>query len=410
MERTIINKRIKNSILSCSLKKQRTSIPNTCEDVLKNNTIEEPSSSAISKPTSSTTSHSKIYNSLAIERQSSQKMSETMELELQDMSSHISSLNKTPVSIVQEYASRNHLVPQYDLIFNGMSQNKMTFKYSLILDQYVTVGEGSSKKEAKHEAALRLLKQMIDDKPELLNNDFKEWDFDNHVISPFDKNIKENAVGKLNDICTNNRLGLPEFKLVREEGQAHAKLFTISCQVSKMIEAATHKTKKQAKHLAATRMVNKLMTIDKSLVSEMKTEVNVPDSSKVLEQVEMIKKDHVKTLLPMDECMSVFHYLFQKKEWLNTATLKEQVKQFNGDCVKTNDPVGLLSKIVDECGMKLVENILDNEILKHPNYFISLTLENIHPPVAGLGMNVDFDVAKCEAATNLLTAICLLYK
>lgn len=340
-------------------------------------------------------------------------MSDSMELELQDSSSHISSLNKTPASIVQEYAAKNHLVPQYDLIFNGMLQNKLTFKYSLTLDEYITVGEGLSKKEAKHEAALRLLKKMIDDKPELLNNEFKEWDFDNHVVSPFDKNIKENVVGKLNDICANNRLGLPEFKFVREEGQAHAKLFTISCQVAKMIETATHKTKKQAKHLAATRMVNKLMVLDESLVSEMKFERNVPDSMKVLQQVEIIKKEYVKPILPMDEYISNYHFLFRKKEWLDTTTLKEQVEQFcrNDDCLKTNDPVALLSKIIEECEMKMVENVVEKDFLQNPNTcFITLTIENVYPPVVGLGMDADPNVAKHEAATNLLTSICLLYK
>jgi len=339
-------------------------------------------------------------------------MNQPMELDLQDTSSHISSLNKTPASIVQEYAAKNHITPQYNLILNNTDQTNV-FKYSLTLNDYMTVGEGSSKKEAKHEAALKLLKKMIADNPQLLDTEFKEWDFDNHVVSPFDKNIKVNAIGKLNDICVNNRLGLPEFKLVREEGQAHAKLFTISCHVCKMIETARHKTKKQAKHLAAVKMVNKLMAIDKSLVLEMKVDHDVPDSVKVLEQVELIKNEYVTKSVPKDEFVSSYHLMFRKNEWLNTTSLIEVIEQFchNNYSIQMIDSYSILCKIVNDCGMKLIETYINQELLisQNTHYFV-FTIDNIYPPVVGIGENINVDLAKQIAATELLTAICLLYK
>lgn len=338
-------------------------------------------------------------------------MDELLELDLQDTSSHISSLNKTPASIVQEYAAKNRITPQYNLIVNNNDQH--IFKYSLTLNNCMTVGEGSSKKEAKHEAALKLLKQMIVDNPQLVDTEFKEWDFDNHVVSPFDKNIKVNGVGKLNDICTNNRLGLPEFKLVREEGQAHVKLFTISCQVCKMIETARHKTKKQAKHLAAVKMINKLMAIDKSLVLEMNSNHDVPDSVKVLDQVEMIKNDYVKKTVPKDESVSSYHLMFHKNEWLNTTSLIEVIEQFcrNHYSLQMVDSYSLLCKIVEECGMRMVETYINQELSISLNaHHFALTIDNIYPPVTGLGKNIKVDIAKQIAATELLTAICLLYK
>lgn len=338
-------------------------------------------------------------------------MNETMGYDLQDKSAHISSLNKTPASIVQEYAAKKRLVPQYDIIYNGISQSKVTFKYSLSLDGYETVGEGTSKKEAKHVAALKLLRQMIDDKPELLESEFKECDFENHVVSPFDHNIKVNAVGQLNDICTNNKLGLPEFNLVREEGQAHAKLFTISCSVASVVEIATHKTKKQAKHLAAVQMVNKLMAIDidKSLVMEMETQ---PNSVDVLEQVAIIKSEYVKRNAPMDKNISDYHLLFKKNEWECYDTLNQIVKQFvkDGDLIKLEDPCKTLSDIVHECGMSMTDNIVKEEILLKKMYVHVYTIDNVYPPLNAIGSNENDDMAKYEAAVNLLEMICLLYK
>jgi len=335
-------------------------------------------------------------------------MTETIGFDLQDKSAHISSLNKTPASIVQEYAAKNRLVPQYDLIHNGVSHSKVSFKYSLSLDDYVAVGDGSSKKEAKHVAALNLLKIMIEDKPQLLNTDFKQWDFDNHVVSPFDNNIKVNAVGQLNDICTNNKLGLPEFNLVREEGQAHAKLFTISCHVAKMIETATHKTKKQAKHLAAVQMVNKLMSIDKSLVIE--AEPIKSDSMKVLEQVEIIKSDQTKKPVPMDENFENYHLLFKETiEWSKSVTLNEIINQYiNNGTLDLSDAFKVLCEVVIECDLCLTSNILHPESDKKSNVFYILSVNNVYPVVYGLGEGVDNVNAQQVAAKELLIAICIL--
>lgn len=334
-------------------------------------------------------------------------MDESVRLDLQ---AHISSLNKTPASIVQEYAAKHHLVPQYNIIHNGISQSKVTFKYSLTLGDYETVGEGSSKKEAKHEAALKILKKMINDNPKLLETEFRHWDFDNHVVSPFDNNVKVNAIGQLNEICANNKLALPEFRLVREEGQAHAKLFTISCHLSKMVEVATHKTKKQAKHLSAVQMVkrfNSFKSLDQSLVMEPEKQ-NI-DSLKVLNQVELIKTEAVRKNAPIDENVSNYHLLFKQTEWLNTETLNNTVKQYltNGN-LNISNSLDVLNTIVEECGIILVEKVLNNtNIYSTSNHYI-LGIDNVYPPIFGIGLDDDINLAKNMAATNLLENICIL--
>lgn len=342
-----------------------------------------------------------------------EKMADAMEFDLQDKSAHISSLNKTPASIIQEYAIKNHLIPQYELIHNGIAESKVIFKYMLTLDGYETVGEGSSKKEAKHQAAFKLLKKIIEDKPQLLKTKFQQWDFENRVVSPFDNNIKENVVGKLNDICGTNRLGLPEFNLVREEGQAHAKLFTISCQVGKMIERATHKTKKQAKHLAAVQMVSKLQSIDKSLV--MDDEPHVSDSIKVLEQVESIKlrsEFNIKKNAPMDVDICNFHLILKKSVFPNTDTLNKVIKQyFSCGKLDESNPRATLNQIVDECEMRLVEKSVSKDILgKSSNYFYFISITSVYPPVFGSGVDYNIEKAKNLAAIDLIINLCILFK
>lgn len=330
-------------------------------------------------------------------------------LDLQDKTAHISSLNKTPASIVHEYAAKNHLVPKYNLIHIGISQSKVTFKYSLILGDYETVGEGSSKKEAKHEASFKILKKMISDNPKLLVTDFKEWDFDNHVVSPFDNIIKVNAIGQLNEICSTNKLALPEFHLVREEGQAHAKLFTISCHLSKMVEIATHKTKKQAKHLSAVQMVKRFMSLDEPLVME---RGNFIDSMKVLERVEFIKSEFTKTNAPMDENLANYHLLFKTTDWSNPEILKNALEQnFSNGKLNTSNPLKVLNTLVQECGMILIEKVMhkDNLACKNSNCYV-LAINNVYPPIYGFGVNCDIKLAKNMAATHLLENIFILSK
>lgn len=339
-------------------------------------------------------------------------MDEAMEFEPQDKSAHISSLNKTPASLVQEYAAKNRLIAQYNILRNGISQSNITFMYGLTLGTYETVGEGMSKKEAKHDAALNALKVMIKDNPQLVETDFKQWDFDNHVVSPFDNNIKVNAVGQLNDICTINRLGLPDFKFVREEGQAHAKLFTISCQVAKMIVTATHKTKKQAKHLAAVQMVNKLKTIEQSLVSELEPRGD-SDSIKVLEQVEFIKSEFTRKHAPMDEDLCNYHLLFKQNELINDDTLSDVVKLYfsNGE-FDENNPEIVLNKIVEECNLRLEKKLVDKEYLEKNNdeYFCVMLVDNVYPPVYGTGTDVNCDRATNKATIELLKNMFILFK
>jgi len=208
------------------------------------------------------------------------KINKATVIDLQDMTVHSSFSNKNPVVIIYEYADKHHLVPHFNLIYNGFLESIASFKYSLTLDKFVAEGEGTNKRLAKHSAALNLLKIMIDYEPQLLKTDF-----DNRMPSTNDNNFYANPIQKLNDLCKRLNIGLPKFDLVKEEGSSPNKLFTISCQVAEMTETVTKRTKKQAKYLAAFQMLNNFMS------SEIEKEnfQNISISTKALEKVETFK-------------------------------------------------------------------------------------------------------------------------
>ncbi|KAF6203658.1 hypothetical protein GE061_001990 [Apolygus lucorum] len=158
---------------------------------------------------------------------------------------------KTPVTILQELLTKKLQVPNYNLILNGVGTHEPVFKYEVTADGHKAVGTGKSKKEAKHNAAQQILQIMIQAESTVSA-------LPAEVTSPYEGVLKENAVGELSEFCVVNQLKLPEYKLTRDEGLPHAKVFSWSCTVSSFTTEGTARTKKNAKHIAAQDMLLKL--------------------------------------------------------------------------------------------------------------------------------------------------------
>nr|CAD7573911.1 unnamed protein product [Timema californicum] len=232
--------------------------------------------------------------------------------------------SKTPVSILQELCVQRGITPIYTLIYDGGGTHDCYFKYRVHVADFVsvvnsavveksnadeaifvpshlhvvisglmmasrchlllrfvvhgTVGSGHSKKEAKHEAAkialerIKETRTVTDSSTEILLDAPLE-----QVASPYEGNLHENAVGRLQEICMANNMPLAEYVMVSEEGPPHDKWFVFRCSVSKLAEISGARTKKQAKHLAAFKMVQ---TLQESLGSSLKDPLSQQGSSK----------------------------------------------------------------------------------------------------------------------------------
>ncbi|XP_049859483.1 RISC-loading complex subunit tarbp2-like [Schistocerca gregaria] len=156
---------------------------------------------------------------------------------------------KTPVSVLQELMMRRGYTPQYELIVDGTGTHDPIFKYKVTAADITAIGDGRAKKEAKHEAARKALLRLNQPDPAVNVAE---------VESPYKDKTQENSVGLLIDLCAGHNLPPPEFDLLKDEGPAHAKQFTMSCTVSKNQKIATGRTKKQAKQLAAQKLYQKL--------------------------------------------------------------------------------------------------------------------------------------------------------
>jgi RISC-loading complex subunit TARBP2 len=100
----------------------------------------------------------------------------------------------------------------------------------------LAIGSGRSKKEAKHDAAKCLLSRLNAQGITSASDTVGVLDVSD-ITSPYKGMLQENAVGTLQELCNLNDIQVPEYTVTGDEGPAHAKQFTIMCQVSKLQES-----------------------------------------------------------------------------------------------------------------------------------------------------------------------------
>ncbi|XP_071577655.1 RISC-loading complex subunit TARBP2-like [Temnothorax nylanderi] len=176
-------------------------------------------------------------------------------------------MSKTPVSILQEMMVKQGMIPDYELIHDGGGRHVNTFTYRVTCDGLSATGTGRCKKDAKHEAAKAMLTEIAAHRnypqlPAATTPTMSPSKSPFHSAPPPPKipaNVPFfNAVGELQELCADNPLQKPEYILIRDIGPPHARIFTIRCKVSSFEEDGIATTRKQAKHDAAKRMVDRI--------------------------------------------------------------------------------------------------------------------------------------------------------
>ncbi|KAK2587046.1 hypothetical protein KPH14_011000 [Odynerus spinipes] len=175
-------------------------------------------------------------------------------------------MNKTPVSILQEMMVKKHMVPDYVLIHDGGGTHMNTFTYRVTCEGLSATGTGRSKKDAKHEAAKAMLETIAAHRgyPQLPASPAQSpVRTPLPAAAPASPRIGANvpfvnAIGALQALCIDNTLEEPQYIPISDEGPPHARIFTYQCVLSTFKEEGIATTKKQAKHEAARKMLNRI--------------------------------------------------------------------------------------------------------------------------------------------------------
>ncbi|XP_075219525.1 RISC-loading complex subunit tarbp2-like [Lycorma delicatula] len=321
-------------------------------------------------------------------------------------------MSKTPVSMLQEYCARISVIPQYDLVINGVGTHDPLFRYKLTVCAVVVYGNGKSKKEAKHDAARQALTLLPINQPNshniVINNQPEVSDPVEDITSPYHGALKENAIGQLTVICSNNKLPEPEYDKTGEEGPPHAKLFTFQCRVANLIENASSRTKKQAKHLSAKNMIERLKTVLGSKLDLTPTPVDTTDSQEKPEDIEMDEatksvfvnfKSKKKFNENFDLRIADYHKLDLNQLFINNCAALRHLFNYSEKMQENRcDPLVLLENLFND-----TEVGVEFKLLPSKSYFFSCELDSSPFFVVFGTSNTEIEAKKKAAHMMLLT-------
>jgi len=161
---------------------------------------------------------------------------------------------KTPISHLQELCTKRGLTPQYDLISNEGATHEPTYIMRVTVGDIVATGKGSSKKKAKHSAALAAHNQILGIKSEQQNDGRTS-----PAVS--EEGVPGNPIGELQEFAQKNLIRPPIYDLDSPQGPPHAREFYCTVKLGKFQERGTGRSKKSAKRAAAHSMLTRIRSL-----------------------------------------------------------------------------------------------------------------------------------------------------
>ncbi|KAG7331073.1 hypothetical protein KOW79_005042 [Hemibagrus wyckioides] len=167
--------------------------------------------------------------------------------------------DKTPVQLLYEYGTKTGSVPSYIMERADGEAHQPLFIFNVTIGDITCSGQGPSKKAAKQEAAMAALKTLELD----MENSPQNQRIENNGCD-VDANDQCNPVGILQELAMQRSWRLPEYIVCSEAGPDHKKEFTVICRLETLSEKGTGSSKKNARRIAAEKMLEKLQSLSGS--------------------------------------------------------------------------------------------------------------------------------------------------
>ncbi|KAF7709589.1 interferon-inducible double-stranded RNA-dependent protein kinase activator A homolog isoform X2 [Silurus meridionalis] len=166
--------------------------------------------------------------------------------------------DKTPIQLLHEYGIKIGSVPSYVMERTAGEAHQPLFIFNVTIGDITCSGQGPSKKAAKQEAAFAALKVLDLDIENCLQNQMME----NNGCC--EANDQPNPIGILQELAMQRSWHLPEYIVCLEAGPDHMKEFTVICRLETLSEKGTGSSKKNARRIAAEKMLEKLQCLSGS--------------------------------------------------------------------------------------------------------------------------------------------------
>lgn len=214
----------------------------------------------------------------------------------------------------------------------------------------------------------------------------------------------------------------PEYVLIKDTGPPHARIFTIQCKVSNFVEEGVQSTKKQAKHEAARKMVDRI----KGLVNQMNSTEDREESlnsSVVIDETEIMNrtaKEYYHTLSKSTRKINLgirlAEYHTKWRDSLEEDKRNKILEELN--CInfnKISDDTDQSSKLIKETLSRLETILLEidvtintKDILADNNYFMEIIELNTCPFLTQIGMGTNKQEAFWNALSRMIDCLKLL--
>uniref|UniRef100_A0A3P8P5I2 DRBM domain-containing protein n=1 Tax=Astatotilapia calliptera TaxID=8154 RepID=A0A3P8P5I2_ASTCA len=168
-----------------------------------------------------------------------------------------SNSGKTPIQILHEYGTKSGNLPVYVMERAEGEAHQPSFVFSVTVGDVSGIGQGPSKKAAKHQAAEAALKAMNIDAGVIRN---VPGTSDSNGVAA-ETNNHPNSVGLLQELALQRGWHLPEYTVLTEAGPPHKREFTVICRLESLSEKGVGNSKKAAKKVAAEKIVAKLQSL-----------------------------------------------------------------------------------------------------------------------------------------------------
>lgn len=307
---------------------------------------------------------------------------------------------KTPVMCLQEFTVKHKLSPpEYNFRNAKEGSHENEFLCSVAVENILAMGVGRSKQVAKHEAAYNAIRKLSDkgiyNTAEIPVDDFNPILHRNEPEDPFQTTI--NSIGTLTDLCIENKIPYPTYYEISDVGPPHCRLFTYECRLSSIRTEAIANTKKQAKQLAAKKMLDRVKEILPNGGQEL-------GEFKALPEDEFIEK--YKELVPFsvvpDKTVPVKDFIYLFADIMEEKDLK--FTDFEQDLEDASKPS--LTSITNKLGL---EYDIHEEINVEIPVVVNLIL-NTDRPFTILGFGEDYERAEKNALNQAFNSLRLLLK
>ncbi|XP_078046541.1 protein Loquacious-like [Augochlora pura] len=194
---------------------------------------------------------------------------------------------KSAVSILQENLMKNSTcLPVYTEVSSEfiLSRNRFTIQCTWN-NNYRVKGHGSTKKEAKQDAAKEMIALLTSEgvlcTPSSVNGNEKKNEKSSNLECNSQSSMNSsnsaacsqelfvNYVGSLMEFCVAHQLPVPSFDSVSTSGLPHNFIFTMNCTVGSLCKQGSGNTKKVAKQNAAKEVLQTLKASDAIMVDDL---------------------------------------------------------------------------------------------------------------------------------------------